>query len=44
MVSVWWVAVALLGGTFAGVLLMAMLQVAGSLSDDRANDLEESRS
>jgi len=42
MVSGWWVAVALLGGAFAGILLMAMLQVAGDSSDQRSmSDLTE---
>ena len=39
MVSIWWVAVALLGGTFAGVFLMALLQMAGGLPEESRSDL-----
>ena len=31
MVSAWWLLVAFLGGGFAGVLLLALMQVAGGL-------------
>ena len=33
MVSFWWVAAAFIGGGFAGVLLMALMHMAGGLPE-----------
>lgn len=33
MVSAWWLVVAFVGGGFAGVLLMALLRLAGGLPE-----------
>jgi uncharacterized integral membrane protein len=33
MVSAWWLIVAVFGGVTAGVLIMALLQMAGDLSE-----------
>ena len=41
MVSFWWVMAAFIGGGFAGVLVMALMQMAGGLpkQSERAPDL-----
>jgi hypothetical protein len=37
MVSFWWVVAAFLGGGFSGVLLMALLYMAGGLPEQSPN-------
>ena len=36
MVSLWWVLAAFVGGGFAGVLLMALMRMAGDLAEPSA--------
>jgi len=38
MVSAWWLLVAFLGGGFAGVLLLALMQVAGGVTEQYVGD------
>jgi hypothetical protein len=37
MVSFWWVAAAFIGGGFAGVLLMALMHMAGGVGEQSPN-------
>ena len=37
MVSFWWVAAAFIGGGFAGVLLMALMHMAGGVREQSPN-------
>jgi hypothetical protein len=44
MISAWWLVAATLGGAYLGVLLMALLQLSGSLPEPQARmrNLKES--
>lgn len=37
MISAWWVVAAFVGGGFAGVLLMALLHLAGGVSEQASS-------